>query len=496
MPFVYVAGMWMAVFSSITFTAVYAWRVAEEARLLANALAATELVLQREQHLSALDGLAAAAAHELGTPLATITVVAKEMERTLGNDPKYREDVTLLRSQSERCREILKRLTSLSSEGEAHLDRLPLTSLVEEVIAPHRDFGISITLRPGERIGPRTGRTSQSRRHLRPRQSGRERRRFRPQDRHRALELGRRAPSPSRSSTMVRAFRRRSSTASASPTCRPARATKPGGGLGLGLFIAKTLLERSGATLDFRNSNERGEGAIVQISWRRDRSSTGESARPPCSTPPDVDNSGSAESYIGVKFRQQELNDDEWRGDDRGNGRGEDTSLLLVDDDKPFLTRLARAMEARGFVVETAESVEEAVAKAHADPPAYAVVDMRLGDGNGLDVVAAIREKRADTRTVILTGYGNIATAVTAVKLGAIDYLSKPADADDIFAALTRTGGERAAPPENPMSADRVRWEHIQRVYEMCDRNVSETARRLNMHRRTLQRILAKRAPR
>jgi len=121
---------------------------------------------------------------------------------------------------------------------------------------------------------------------------------------------------------------------------------------------------------------------------------------------------------------------------------------------------------------------------------------MRLGDGNGLDVVAAIREKRADSRTVILTGYGNIATAVTAVKLGAIDYLSKPADADDIYAALTRTVGERAALPENPMSADRVRWEHIQRVYEMCERNVSETARRLNMHRRTLQRILAKRAPR
>ncbi len=175
---------------------------------------------------------------------------------------------------------------------------------------------------------------------------------------------------------------------------------------------------------------------------------------------------------------------------------GEDASLLIVEDDKPFLTRLARAMEGRGFIVETAESVEEAVAKARAKPPAYAVVDMRLADGNGLDVVAAIREKRQDARAIILTGYGNIATAVTAVKLGAVDYLSKPADADEIFAALTRSAGERAAPPENPMSADRVRWEHIQRVYEMCERNVSETARRLNMHRRTLQRILAKRAPR
>jgi two-component system response regulator RegA len=175
---------------------------------------------------------------------------------------------------------------------------------------------------------------------------------------------------------------------------------------------------------------------------------------------------------------------------------GDDRSLLLVEDDKPFLTRLARAMESRGFAVDTADSVEDALAKVRLAAPAYAVVDMRLGDGNGLDVVAAIRDKREDARTVILTGYGNIATAVTAVKLGAVDYLSKPADADDVFAALTRTADDKAAPPENPMSADRVRWEHIQRVYEMCDRNVSETARRLNMHRRTLQRILAKRAPR
>jgi two-component system, response regulator RegA len=185
---------------------------------------------------------------------------------------------------------------------------------------------------------------------------------------------------------------------------------------------------------------------------------------------------------------------------DEGNGQptealGDDRTLLIVEDDKPFLTRLARAMESRGFEVETAESVEEAVGKVRSGAPAYAVIDMRLGDGNGLDVVTAIREKRNDSRMIILTGYGNIATAVTAVKLGAVDYLAKPADADEIFAALTRTG-ERAAPPENPMSADRVRWEHIQRVYEMCDRNVSETARRLNMHRRTLQRILAKRAPR
>jgi two-component system, response regulator RegA len=175
---------------------------------------------------------------------------------------------------------------------------------------------------------------------------------------------------------------------------------------------------------------------------------------------------------------------------------GPDATLLLVDDDGPFLRRLARAMEARGFEVEIAESVAEGLAKTRAKAPKYAVVDMRLQDGNGLDVIEAIRERRDDTRIIVLTGYGNIATAVTAVKLGAIDYLAKPADADEVFAALTRKPGERAEVPENPMSADRVRWEHIQRVYEMCERNVSETARRLNMHRRTLQRILAKRAPR
>jgi two-component system response regulator RegA len=174
----------------------------------------------------------------------------------------------------------------------------------------------------------------------------------------------------------------------------------------------------------------------------------------------------------------------------------EGKTLLIVDDDKAFLQRLARAMEKRGLVTETAESVAEARAKVEACNPSFAVVDMRLEDGNGLDVIEIVHSRRPEARAIILTGYGNIATAVTAVKLGAIDYLSKPADADEIYNALLQTKDERAEPPENPMSADRVRWEHIQRVYELCDRNVSETARRLNMHRRTLQRILAKRAPR
>lgn len=175
---------------------------------------------------------------------------------------------------------------------------------------------------------------------------------------------------------------------------------------------------------------------------------------------------------------------------------GEDKTLLLLDDDEPFLRRLAKAMEKRGFAVETAGSVAEGVAVATVRTPAYAVCDLRLGDGNGLDVVEVIRERRPEARIVVLTGYGAIATAVAAVKIGATDYLSKPADANDITNALLATGDALPPPPENPMSADRVRWEHIQRVYELCDRNVSETARRLNMHRRTLQRILAKRSPR
>jgi two-component system response regulator RegA len=170
-------------------------------------------------------------------------------------------------------------------------------------------------------------------------------------------------------------------------------------------------------------------------------------------------------------------------------------SVLLVEDDRSFLQRLAKALESRGFVVRTAESVAAGLAEVEQSPPAYAVVDMRLGDGNGLDVISALKRRKPDARGIVLTGYGNIATAVTAVKLGAVDYLAKPVDADDVLAALLAQSDKKIEPPANPMSADRVRWEHIQRIYELCGRNVSETARRLNMHRRTLQRILAKRAP-
>ncbi len=270
-PFLYVIGVWMAILSTIAFTAIYAWRVAEEARQLAAALSATELVLQREQHLSALDGLAAAAAHELGTPLATIALVVKEMQRTLEHDPKLHEDLALLRSQSERCKEILKRLTSLSSQSEEHLARLPLTSLIEDVISPHRDFGIEIRLEPGKTIGPEpVGRRN-------------------PGVIYGLGNLVENAVDFARESVAVRwdwdQDRVRIRVSDDGPgfppeimdrigepymTTRSGAQLEGGGGLGLGVFIAKTLLERSGAAVAFRNGSEPGQGAEVEITWARE----------------------------------------------------------------------------------------------------------------------------------------------------------------------------------------------------------------------------------
>ena len=174
----------------------------------------------------------------------------------------------------------------------------------------------------------------------------------------------------------------------------------------------------------------------------------------------------------------------------------EDKSLLIVDDDDPLRMRLARAMEKKGFQVKDAKTVENAIKMVISSPPKFALVDLRLEDGNGLDVVREINKVKKDSRIVMLTGYGNLPTAVAAVKSGAIDYMAKPVDADDVEAALLADPESKAKPPENPMSADRVKWEHIHRVFELCNRNVSETARRLKMHRRTLQRILSKRSPR
>ncbi len=268
MPFVYVAGVWIALVSAIAFTGIYAWRVAEEARLLAQALAETELVLQREQHITALDGLAAAAAHELGTPLATIATVAREMERGIGKDPRYCEDVALLRTQIDRCREILKRLTNLSSEGEEHLARLPLTSLVEEVIAPHRDFGIDIALEQGAHDGPEPVGWRN------------------PGVIYGLGNVVENAVDFARSSVVIRSAWNGDKVSLSVTDDGPGfpaeildrigepymtrRGGQPGGGLGLGLFIAKTLLERSGAKIEFRNAGGAGKGAMVTISWPRE----------------------------------------------------------------------------------------------------------------------------------------------------------------------------------------------------------------------------------
>jgi len=181
---------------------------------------------------------------------------------------------------------------------------------------------------------------------------------------------------------------------------------------------------------------------------------------------------------------------------DQKNADFADKSLLIVDDDNPLRDRLARAMEKKGFKVIQAENVDKAKNIAKSSPPAFAVIDLRLTDGSGLDVVKEIRKNRQESRIVMLTGYGNIPTAVAAIKAGAIDYIPKPADAEDVENALMANPKLKATPPDNPMSADRVKWEHIHRVFELCNRNVSETARRLKMHRRTLQRILSKRSPR
>ena len=174
----------------------------------------------------------------------------------------------------------------------------------------------------------------------------------------------------------------------------------------------------------------------------------------------------------------------------------EDKSLLIVDDDDPFRDRLSRALGKKGFQPKGAKSVEIAQQLIKTFSPKFAVVDLRLEGGNGLDIVKEIKNLKKDSRIIMLTGYGNLPTAVAAIKAGALDYMAKPVDADDVEAALLASPDSKAKPPENPMSADRVKWEHINRVFELCNRNVSETARRLKMHRRTLQRILSKRSPR
>lgn len=268
LPLLLVAGMWCAIISALGFTAVYAYRIAEEARQLGDALAATELVLQREQHLSALDGLAAAAAHELGTPLATITLVVKEMQRSHANDPQLEDDIALLHSQTQRCREILLRLTSLSSENEEHMSRLSLASLIEEVVAPHRHFGIDLEVvqKNGEKPEPIVRRNPGLLYGLGNLIEN-------------AVDFGHERVivtwgwSEANISVIIQddgaGFKPEILDRIGEPYTTSRDNTHHGGGLGLGLFIAKTLLERSGAKISFHNRNSPGEGAEIRIVWPR-----------------------------------------------------------------------------------------------------------------------------------------------------------------------------------------------------------------------------------
>lgn len=267
MPFepLLLAGMWFAIVSTTSFAAFYAYRVSHEANQLSEALTATELVLQREMHLSELDGLAAAAAHELGTPLATISLVAKEMSREIEPGNRLHDDVQLLISQAERCRDIMKRLTTLSADNEEHMRRMPLSSLIEEVTAPHREFGIEIEV---VEQSPRTGE---------------------PMGRRNAGilyglgNLVENAVDYARSKVTVTVAHDKEYVTImieddgegfapdilqriGDPYVTRRNPQDKAGGLGLGLFIAKTLLERSGAELTFENS----PGARIKVVWKRE----------------------------------------------------------------------------------------------------------------------------------------------------------------------------------------------------------------------------------
>ncbi len=270
LPLVYLAGTWVAIVSTLVFTAMYAYRVADEARKLSDALAATELVLQREQHLSTLDGLAAAAAHELGTPLATIALVSKEMMRELPHESPLYEDASLLRSQAERCRQILQKLSSLSEEGDDHIGRQPLSSLMEEVAAPHRDFGVTLSVSPGATVGePVFARNAGIQYGLgnlleNAVDFATSRVEFVADWDQVSITVTIRDDGPGFAANMIE----RVGEPFLTTRRRDPEAT--GGGLGLGLFIAKTLLERSGAQVDFANNqNVDATGAVVSIRWLR-----------------------------------------------------------------------------------------------------------------------------------------------------------------------------------------------------------------------------------
>ena len=272
LPPIYMIGVWLSILLAIGFIGVYAWQITEESRQLADALAATELVLAREQHLSQLDGLAAAAAHELGTPLSTITVIAKELENAIAADAPHGDDVRLLREQATRCRNILAKLTELSATGEP-FDRTPLSSLIEEVVAPHRNFGVAIdvTAPPGRNSEPVSARNPAIVYGLgnlleNAVDFARTRVMVATQWDEEIVEVTISDDGPGFAPEImgrigepyVTSRKRNANDSDEMPT-----------GLGLGFFIAKTLLERSGATLGFENRSFPERGAIVTLRWSR-----------------------------------------------------------------------------------------------------------------------------------------------------------------------------------------------------------------------------------
>ena len=496
LPQLYQAGIWAALVIGIGFTSVYAWRIASESTRMSAGLAATQLALSREHRLASLGALATAAAHELGTPLGTIAVVARELERALPENSPEIEDVRLLRAAG-RTLPRHHRPARQSGRGDAGRHRAPAAGGAagrhRRAVSRRRsgDRGHACADAADSR-SPQVWRAPELLHGLgniienaadfassRVRDRGplgcRQPLRWSIEDDGPgfAPEIFERIGEPYVTS-------RPGHHALGETEMGPQGPLDEHEGMGLGFFIAKILLEQTGGVV--KAANPPGGGARVAIAWARGVIDGPRAAGPAPEAGVTID----ARAMRGLYVPPPSVTDD----------LSEDKTLLIVEDDRPLRERLARAMEARGFTVAIAESVAEGKARAKEAPPAYAVVDLKLDDGNGLDVVETLHTIRPESRVVVLTGFGNIATAVAAVKYGAIDYLPKPADADDILAALMATPGAKPKPPENPMSADRVRWEHIQRVYELCGHNVSETARRLNMHRRTLQRILAKRSPR
>lgn len=455
LPPMYRFGVAAALALATVFIAAYTWQVTAEARRLTEALAATQMALAREQQLSAVGRWPRRRRTNWGprsapSPSSPANSRASCRTRAVarGSRPARKPSGALPRHPGR---------AGAAAGTQLPFDGIALSLLVDLAAAPHLPAHIDFEIvrdgpdEPAEPIVPE-----------------------RPELRHALGNLLQNAfqfaDSEVRATVGWDATEAWILVRDDGPGFRPevlarigepyvSGRDRPGGSMGLGIFIAETLLARTGAGLAVENAAS--GGAEVAIRWHRDR-------------------------LEGCSRHHH----------DRTHRRSHGTHPARRRRRRPLRTRLATAMERRGYQVTTAESVAAGIAAARSIRPLYAVCDLKLGDGNGLEVVQAVRAARPDARVVVLTGYGNIATAVAAVKAGAVDYLAKPTDADAIESALKAQGDKLPQPPEQPMSADRVRWEHIQRVFEQCDRNVSETARRLRMHRRTLQRILNKHAPR